>query len=207
MKVRQQPTMLRRPLAEVHNENPPVLFDHPSHLLDRLSAHGLPQMMQHDGAQHDIESRRLEGQRFGLRRAKIDAEARTTCLRERALDHLRRRVDAMDRPGVTHTTLCGDRQRARTAADIEHRLTWRDTREVEHAFTHRTLASECDQRDQHVVQRGATNNALTRLVRHGRNADGGSSADGRGREGPVDVGVPRPSQPSQRRPRCAAING
>src|SRR3954468_15212274 len=102
-------------------------------------------MVEHDRAENDIESRRLEWQRLGECRTKDSRSVRALRLLPRAFDHLRRRVDAVYRTCVADAALRRNSERARATANVEHRFTRRDSREIEHPLAHGTLAAECEQ--------------------------------------------------------------
>src|SRR4029079_1562731 len=166
MKVRHDPAVLRHSLAEVHDENATIRLEHAPHLLNRLRAHVAGHVMEHHRAEDDVESRGVERQRFGARDAKGRTRMRALRLLAGPLDHIRRRVDSVNRSGIPYATIGRNSQRPRSAPHVEHRLAGRDTREVEHSFAHRTLSPEREQFDQQIVLRGAVNDAFTSPVRH-----------------------------------------
>nr|WP_324096864.1 hypothetical protein [Candidatus Binatus sp.] len=124
-------------LSKINREQPATRLQDPSYLADTFLACLVWQMVKHDCAQDDIESR--IGKWYCLDRCRIERQLDAGLSRflARPRNHLRRRVDPIHLARLADAPLRCDCQSSGTAAYIQNRLAGCDARQIDLLLTKR----------------------------------------------------------------------
>src|SRR5262245_45975017 len=87
MKMAQQTLLALRRWPEVHHEHATTRLEYPANFTGAILARLPRQVMQHERAQHGVETRVRVGQRFDDARAERHLYAPSRCLGRSAFDH------------------------------------------------------------------------------------------------------------------------
>lgn len=152
VKVREKPLSILR-VREIDDQHAPFRFEHAVDLSHTLLADLAWQVMEHQRVQDHVELRIGERQRLGDRVLECDVDACLRRLRDRACDHLGRRVDPGRAATRANPSPGSDRQGARSAPDIEHGFAASKMREGNQFFAEGAVPAVGQEPDEQVVAR------------------------------------------------------
>src|SRR5262245_57974858 len=104
--------------AEVDRQKTASRLQNPANLANAQDAHVMRQMMQHHGAQDDVEGSILRGKSLRGGRLEIHLDAVLPGLLFRTADHLRRGIDSCGLAEVPDAILCRNGQCSSAASHI-----------------------------------------------------------------------------------------
>jgi hypothetical protein len=147
--MREEATLLRA--SKVYGEDTTATLQNPRDLSSTLLASAPREVVEHQCAQHHIESAIGEWQMFRHGNLKHRAGASFGRLAIRSGDHRRRGVDAGYRARRPNMTRCGNRQGPRPAANVKYGVAILESSKAEDALTEFSFSSVRQQPCEQVV--------------------------------------------------------
>jgi hypothetical protein len=152
VKMREEAALLRA--SKVSGQNATAALQNPRDLSGTLLASAPREVVEHQRAQHNIESAIGKWQTFRHGNLKPRAGTSLGRLPIRSCDHRGRSIDAGYRARRTNVTRCRNRQRPRAATDVEHGFSTLESRKAEDALTQLTFSSVRQQPREQIVTSG-----------------------------------------------------